>query len=125
MGDKKNILLVEDHLLTQHITQMLLETYDLDVKVAHTAEEALQQAQTQQFNFVMIDLGLPDGDGLEFITGLKLQQPNAQFIAITSCIDDRLSQEVCSKGCLALLEKPLTEHSFVNGKILHEFFAGI
>jgi CheY-like chemotaxis protein len=65
-----NILLVEDHKDTRIYIQRLLEAASHRISSAATADEALKLAETNRFDLVISDLGLPDLTGHELMRRL-------------------------------------------------------
>jgi PAS domain S-box-containing protein len=65
-----NILLVEDHGDTRAYIQRLLEAASHRITSAGTADEALKLAETNRFDLVISDLGLPDLSGHELMRRL-------------------------------------------------------
>ena len=64
------ILLVEDHVDTAAALAELLGAMGHDVTVANTVSGALAAAARQDFDFVVSDIGLPDGTGHELMREL-------------------------------------------------------
>ena len=71
----QRILLVEDHPDTARVMRMVLQTMHHQVTFASTIAEALHLAETQPFDVVISDLGLPDGDGREMMRKIRQMQP--------------------------------------------------
>ena len=65
------ILLVEDHIDTQHIMSRLLQAFKHDVKSASSMKSALDLASAHPFDLVITDIGLPDGSGEILMTQLR------------------------------------------------------
>lgn len=59
------ILLVDDELSLQRAVEPLLRSRGYDVRVARTAREATDAFEQYKPDLMILDLGLPDGDGLE------------------------------------------------------------
>lgn len=108
----KKVLLVEDNPLSQKFTSMLLSEWGLEITLAATAEQAIQQARLQRFDLILTDILLPDMDGGAL----------AQWLRSTVKIDTPIvaqtgfSQAGERARCLALgmddyLVKPLDEIS--------------
>jgi CheY-like chemotaxis protein len=77
-----HVLLVEDHEPTRLTLARLLTRRNYRVTTASTVSEARALAEQHQFNLVISDIGLPDGDGIELMKELhKLQ--NLKGIALT------------------------------------------
>jgi CheY-like chemotaxis protein len=65
------ILLVEDHEPTRLAVQRLLKRRGFAIVAAGTAEEALRAAESEKFDLVISDIGLPDFDGFSLMTRLR------------------------------------------------------
>ena len=76
------ILLVEDHVDTQHVMSRLLQTFKHDVKSASSMKAALALASAHPFDLVITDIGLPDGSGGVLMSQLR-QMYNLPGIAVT------------------------------------------
>ena len=60
-----HILAVEDNVINQQVIKELLEGYGLSVEIAEDGKEALSKIGKQTFDLVLMDIQLPDMDGLE------------------------------------------------------------
>ena len=65
------ILVVEDEADIRRFVRVALESEGHDVTDASTLERGLVEAGTRRPDFVVLDLGLPDGDGVEFIRAFR------------------------------------------------------
>ena len=72
MAEAFNILLVEDEGEIRRFVRTALEKEGLRVREAARVDEALREAAAVPPDLVILDLGLPDGDGLTFIRGFRL-----------------------------------------------------
>jgi two-component system, OmpR family, KDP operon response regulator KdpE len=73
MTGSPRILLVDDDTAIQRTTAPLLRSYGYDVEVAGTAAEALKSFGDRQPDVVILDLGLPDIDGVEVCRRMRAQ----------------------------------------------------
>ena len=73
-----SILLVEDHaVFASVLVRLLSRTEDMEiVKVARTAERALQELPQQEFDLVLVDVALPEMNGISLVSLLQEQYPN-------------------------------------------------
>jgi two-component system CheB/CheR fusion protein len=79
---KRNILLVEDDEATRISLVSMLGRRGHQVMAASSVAEAIAHAETHQFDLVVSDIGLPDGDGCDLM--LKLHEQHAlKGIAMT------------------------------------------
>jgi signal transduction histidine kinase/ActR/RegA family two-component response regulator len=69
------LLLVEDDEATARVLTRLLRSRGHDVTAARTVAEALKAAQAAEFDLVISDIGLPDGNGLELMRRLRATRP--------------------------------------------------
>ena len=98
------ILLVEDHVDTQHVMSRLLQSFKHDVKSASSVKSALALASTHPFDLVITDIGLPDGSGAKMMAQLR-QIYNLPGIAVTGFGEEEID---INAGFVARLIKPIT-----------------
>lgn len=68
---KGHLLVVDDHQDTCMGMKMLLERRGYQITLAHTADQAIQKAQTEKFDLLISDIGLPDRSGYELMKELS------------------------------------------------------
>jgi two-component system CheB/CheR fusion protein len=68
---RRRILLVEDHIDTSVLLTELLELQGYRVRTAETVADALRLADSEEFDLVLSDLGLPDGTGHDLMRQLR------------------------------------------------------
>jgi two-component system, OmpR family, KDP operon response regulator KdpE len=66
------VLVVEDEAEIRRFVRLSLQAESLDVAEADSVQRGLIEAGTQRPDLVVLDLGLPDGDGIDFIRGLRV-----------------------------------------------------
>src|SRR6202043_363430 len=69
------VLIFEDDQAIQSILRMLFEANGFRVVIAATAARGEQDARLNRPDVVIVDLGLPDGDGLNVITAIRAWSP--------------------------------------------------
>lgn len=74
------ILVVEDDPALRRILSMLFETNGFRVVAADTCDLAIRQAQTHRPDVCILDLGLPDSDGVNFIHKVRSWSPVAIIV---------------------------------------------
>ena len=88
---KTNILIVEDH----ELTRFGLKTTFKDVEFIKTiyeagsAEKAFEIVKNNEINVIIMDLGLPEVDGITAIKRIKEMKPDIKFVVLTSHNDKR------------------------------------
>ena len=103
------LLVVDDELDTAQTIALLLTHDGHKVSYAVTAKAALEIAAEQRPNVIVLDLALPDMDGIELARRLKALDGGRQtrIVAITGRLDDAESLARAA-GCERLLRKPVT-----------------
>ncbi|MBN2808407.1 MAG: sigma-54-dependent Fis family transcriptional regulator [Deltaproteobacteria bacterium] len=101
-----SLLLVDDDLgLTQALTLSLAPDYT--VKAVHSGQAALAHLQQEKVDCVLLDIGLPDCDGLKLIKAMRRLVPEMVIIMVTGAdeIDDVV--RAVKLGAFAYLAKPV------------------
>lgn len=71
MKSLPTIILVEDEANIRRFVRLALEVEDCRVFEAETIKRGLIEAGTRQPDLIILDLGLPDGDGIDFVRELR------------------------------------------------------
>ncbi|ARR51159.1 TPA: response regulator [Photobacterium damselae] len=71
MNSDIKILIIEDEAPIRRFLDILTTGHGYQVKTAETAQEGLRQIATWSPNLILLDLGLPDADGLDFTKELR------------------------------------------------------
>lgn len=112
MGERLNILLVEDNLLNQRIVTFSLKKFNHDVIIANNGVEAIERFREQKFHVILMDIMMPVMDGLEAtikireeeqLTGVEKRTP---IIALTANTMDNDRDKCISYGMDEFLPKP-------------------
>ena len=77
------ILLVDDHAPTRTTLRQVLERRGFGERTAGCVEEARVLFREQTFDFMISDVGLPDGDGCALIREFRVSKPGFAGIALT------------------------------------------
>ncbi len=90
MSDQIKILLVDDHEVVRMGLRTLLERRDnIDVVgEAGTVEEAIAAAERTEPDVIVMDIRLPDGNGVDACREIRGQRPETKVIMLTSYADD-------------------------------------
>jgi len=104
----KRIMVVEDDRRTAQAVAARLAAQGHSALVAHTLREALSMARRQQFDLFVLDVGLPDGDGLSLATEL-IHLPGHQatpIVFLTGRGDLSSRLRASQLGVCAWVDKP-------------------
>ena len=101
------ILLVDDEEEFVEALGIRLETRGFSVGVANTGDAALEEAEAQTFDAIVLDLAMPGMDGIETLKRLRELNPDSQVILLTGWATVQKATEAMRHGALDLLEKPV------------------
>jgi CheY-like chemotaxis protein len=79
----KNLLIIEDDKIAQQSIIELIGDGDVETVAVGSAEEAMNELQAKHYDCVVLDLGLPDMNGLELMERIKAQVGNVPIIIYT------------------------------------------
>lgn len=113
-SSRPSVLLVEDTLSLQMVYRSILATAGHRVAVASTAAEGLEQFRMHRPMVVLLDLILPDRDGLEVMQEIQALQPETRVIAITANGSVNRAVEAMRAGAHDFLVKPFDEGKFLS-----------
>jgi two-component system, cell cycle response regulator DivK len=110
-------LLIEDNAANAYLVEALLAHRGHAVTVARSGAEAVAMARSRQFDVILLDLKLPDGDGCAFVP--KLSPPmtglaRAPVIAVSAHALAADQQRALDVGCRGFIEKPIDVATFVD-----------
>ena len=107
MSNKPLILVVEDDAAVRNLMAITLETRDYRYHLAPNGAEALIEATTHQPDVMLLDLGLPDMDGVEIIRKVR-SWSNMPIIVISARSEDADKVEALDAGADDYLTKPFS-----------------
>lgn len=101
-------LLVIDHHETVRSTLVeFFETFGFTARGASTATEGRRLAAEHAPDVVLLDLRLPDADGVRVLEALRADDPDLAVIVLTGYADVRTAVSAMQHGAVDLLEKPV------------------
>lgn len=105
----KKILVVEDIPDNAELVRRILSARGYEVFHASDAETGLEMAVAQQPDLILLDLGLPDHDGLTLAGWLRAEPALGQvpIIAYTAWPPDTAKQMAETYGCNGFIAKPI------------------
>jgi DNA-binding response OmpR family regulator len=103
-----HVLLVEDNELARDALRLLLQVTGHQVSVAGTVAEALALARGERPDLLLVDLTLPDGDGLEIVRELLVDDNPPTFVALTGHDTREIADRCIAAGCASVIVKPVS-----------------
>ncbi len=110
---KIRVLLVEDHAISRQVVLEILRVAGCEAQAAENGERALALFDPQAYDLVLMDIGLPDMDGLTVtrrIRQMEHQKPGIPIIALSANVGDEPKQDarLIDAGLTDWITKPLT-----------------
>ena len=100
------VLIVDDDPDILTALQDLLEHDGFLVATVSTCRDALTQVRTANFAAVLLDIGLPDGDGLALLETIQTIAPSLPVIVLTAFTSQDYRAKSLSRGAFSYLTKP-------------------
>ena len=101
-----SVLVVEDNPDLVIGLQDLLHHDGYAVTVARTVAVAIELVRAHRFNAILLDLGLPDGDGLEVLKETQRLDPSLPVVIVTADISRDRTVGLLREGAFSYLTKP-------------------
>lgn len=105
----KRILVVDDEIEVTSFFKYLLEDSSYEVVCSNHGTETLERISQSRFDLALLDIKLPDTDGLNLLRELKQRQPACKAIMMTGYSTVRSAVEAIQLGAVDYLEKPFTD----------------
>jgi DNA-binding NtrC family response regulator len=108
------VLVIEDDRILAETVQLLLTNCGHQVTVANTAQQGMRSALASDFDLVVADLRLPDGNGIEIIRSLKSAHKDAAMILMTSYSSVDNAVQALREGAVDYIIKPFNNDDFLH-----------
>jgi len=106
---KQLALIIEDNEDNRVLIQLILEHNGYQTLLAHDGRSGIEQAASGRPDFVLLDIQLPDMDGLEVLRAIRAARINADvpIVAMTSYALSGDELRFIVAGCDGYIEKPI------------------
>jgi len=110
------ILLVEDDVMNMRLAQHVLEVEGYTVLRATTAQEALEQVEFTLPDLILMDMQLPDMDGMTVVRILRQNAAtrNITILALTAFAMKGDRERILQMGCNGYISKPIDIPDFID-----------
>ena len=102
-----SILVIDDDETIRATLVEFFETFGYTARAAATATEGRQLAADHAPDVVLLDLRLPDADGVRALDAMRADDPELAVIVLTGFADVRTAVQAMQHGASDLLEKPI------------------
>lgn len=104
---KPRIMVVEDDLAVLEALKVMLED-NYEVIFAPNGREAINLYENYKPDIVLMDISMPEIDGIEATKAILKKDPNAVIICVTAFAAHR-GKEILEAGAKEIIEKPFTK----------------
>lgn len=103
------VLVVEDNDVNMKLIKLVLKRYGHEAIEAVTGKEGVEKAESEKPDLILMDILLPDMDGLEATRRIRKlpSMKTAPIIAITSYAMAGDREKIMEAGCNGYFEKPI------------------
>jgi DNA-binding NarL/FixJ family response regulator len=100
------ILLADDHtVFREGIKQILLQIKDIIVEEARNLKESIRKVKEDSFDIVILDISMPDGNGIEIIKELKDINPGLEILILSMHSEEKYAFRSIEAGASGYLTK--------------------
>src|SRR5256712_12484241 len=104
--EKRRILIIDDQRPILMTLEALLKRHDYEVDTAPTWSQGLTLLKSESPALLLLDLQLPDADGLEVLDQIKTEFPGTQIIILTAHDSLHNAIESIKRGAYHFISKP-------------------
>jgi DNA-binding NtrC family response regulator len=106
MGEAARILVIDDDENIRKVLETILEDEGYIVETAETAKKGIEESEKAFYNLALIDVRLPDMEGIELLSKLRSTKPKMRKIIITGYPTLQNAAAAVNKGADAYVMKP-------------------
>jgi DNA-binding NtrC family response regulator len=104
--ENRRILIIDDERPILMTLEALLKRHDYEVDTAPTASQGLKLLKTRSPSLILLDLQLPDAEGLETLDRIKTERPEMQVVILTAHDSLHNAIESMKRGAYHFISKP-------------------
>ena len=103
---KRKFLVAEDYYVNQKLFKMILENFNIEVKVADNGLQAVELASEETFDLILMDIQMPVMNGLDASRKIRKMGINTPIIAVTASSNSCEMEQFAEAGINDFLPKP-------------------
>jgi len=105
--NKPLALIIDDEADIRELLEITLQRLGIDTQSAESISHATHYLQKHEFNLCLLDMRLPDGDGLDFLPSILQKHPTLPVIMITAHGSADAAVKAMKLGAFDFLSKPV------------------
>jgi DNA-binding NtrC family response regulator len=106
MSEAARILVIDDDENIRKVLETILEDEGYIVETAETAKKGIEESEKAFYNLALIDVRLPDMEGIELLSKLRSTKPKMRKIIVTGYPTLQNAVAAVNKGADAYIMKP-------------------
>jgi DNA-binding response OmpR family regulator len=106
MNDQIKLLVVEDEDALRSLLKSELETYGFNVDEADGGTSAMKSLNSNHYDVVILDIRMPDIDGLEVLRNIREENLAEKVIMLTGVNELKIARDSLEMGANDFLTKP-------------------
>src|ERR1043166_351387 len=106
-----SILVVDDNEAVLRLLAAFLSKEGFRVRTSNSAHSSFRALDEASFDIVIVDMALPDIDGLDLIREIRKEQPDSKIIATSGAMNRTMQHLAYQSGAACALQKPFTMDS--------------
>lgn len=107
-GKKPNLLVAEDVAANRMVVTSMLEKLGCDYQVAVDGRQAVELAQINKFDAILMDVSMPHLNGMEATKIIREQGNDVVILAVTAFAADDEKEAILASGMNGLISKPIS-----------------
>ena len=126
MNHKARILIVDDEEVVRHSFTRALATTSCQVKAVSSWTQVAEALRAEPYDVVLLDLRMPDVDGITVLRAVKQRWPESEVIIITGYPTIETAKEAVALGAYDYLAKPVDAEQVIeasNAAMQHKRWA--
>ncbi len=109
-----HILIVDDNKINQKVTQKILERRNFKCSFADDGAEAIAQTQKYKYDLILMDVHMPNIDGIEATRSIRTFNTTTPIVAFTAVEIDEIRNAIFDSGMNDIIVKPYVVSQFLN-----------
>jgi DNA-binding NarL/FixJ family response regulator len=116
VNKKIRVLLVDDHVIVRNGVRLMLgEADDITVEgEAESAQSALQLIRSQEFDVALLDIAMPDKNGLDLLKQMRAEQPKLAVLILSTYSEEIYAMRAFKLGAAGYLTKDSPTSALIN-----------
>ncbi len=119
----RKILIIDDEMEVCELLADFLKLQGYHTFKASRAKDGLSLAESEKPDVVLLDIMMPEIDGLECLQRIRKSSPESIVIMVSGLKDEKIAKEAIRRGAYDYIAKPF-DLSYLKENILGRIFAG-